>query len=106
MAINRRVRRMLNQKGVELVRAKFIIAMGLNADTDDDAAMQKEISFGRETVKVSDLAEWLANEAKNNARSTKRAESAAATAAFLALLTLVVAVLAWAFPDFWTKLGR
>jgi hypothetical protein len=51
MAIDPRARRVLDQKGLELVRARFIKEMAVTPDTDD--AMKKK---SRSAAKTSGLA--------------------------------------------------
>ena len=96
MAIDPRVRRVLDQKGIELVRARFIKEMAVTGDTDQE--MEKEISFGNQTLRVSDLAEWLAEAAQSNSRWTKRTGIAAVSAAVIAFVVGVITVLAWVCP--------
>lgn len=96
MTIDPRVRRLLDQKGVELVRARFIKEMAVTPDTDE--GMRKEIPFGSENVRVGDLAEWLAETAKSNSSWTKTTGIAAVVAAVIAFVAGLIALLAWIFP--------
>ena len=70
--------------------------MTVTADTDE--AMEKEIPFGDQKIKVSDLAEWLGEAAKSSSRWTMATSIAAVAAAFLAFVAVLIALLAWFFP--------
>ena len=86
---------MLDQKGIELVRARFIKEMAVTADTDEE--MKKEIPFGDQKIRLSDLADWLAEAAQSNSRWTKRTGIAAVAAAIIAFVGVVITVLALIF---------
>jgi hypothetical protein len=96
MAIDPRIRRFLDEKGIVLVRARFIKEMAVTGDTDEE--MQKEISFGTQKMRVSDLAEWLAEAAQTDSNWRKATGIAAVAAAVIAFLAGPIALCAWIFP--------
>jgi hypothetical protein len=91
MVIDPRIREALNRKGIELVRARYIKEMAVTGDTDEQ--MKKEVSFGNQKLRVSDLAEWLEEDARKHSRWTKVTGIAAVVAAVAAVVAVVVSLL-------------
>jgi hypothetical protein len=86
MAINPHARKVLDQQGIEVVRAKHIKEIAVTRDP------KKEIAFGDNKVTLGDVEEWLSKKAKSDSRWIKVAAIAAVAAALIALL-------AWVFPN-------
>jgi hypothetical protein len=89
MAIDRRTYSLLNQKGIEVVRAKYIKEKAVTGDTAAD--LKKTILFGDDKVSFGDIEEWLGKKERSNSSWIKVAGIAAIAAA-------VIAFLAWVFP--------
>ena len=51
VAIDPQVRQFLDQKGIELVRARFTKETAVTGDTDE--ANEKEIPFGNQNIRVA-----------------------------------------------------
>ena len=62
MSIDPHARKILDQYGIEVVRAKYIKEIAVTGDTEGE--LNKEIAFGNDKVRLRDIAKWLGAAAK------------------------------------------
>jgi hypothetical protein len=96
MVVTAHTRKVLDKKGIEVVRAKYIKEIAVTGDTADD--LKKEIAFGGDKVSLGEVAEWLSNKARSNSRRTKVASFAAVAAAGFAFVAALISLVAWLLP--------
>lgn len=96
MKISAQASKLLDQQGVEVVRARYIKEIAVTGDSPSD--MKKEMTFGGDKVTLGDVIEWLSKKDESNTRWLKITGVAAIAAAVIALLGAVIALLAWIHP--------
>jgi hypothetical protein len=83
-------RKILDQHGIEVVRAKYMKEIAVTGDTEEE--LNKEIAFGNDKVRVRDVAQWLGAAAKRSSRWSKIGPSLTLISVLIAIAVLVVAL--------------
>ena len=87
MAIDHQARKVLDQQGIEVVRAKYIKEIAVTNDP------KRAIAFGDKKVSLGEVDEWLSRKARSNSCWTTVTGIAAVIAAIAAVVAVLIPLL-------------